>query len=125
MATDPLERVREICLALPDTRETLTWDSPYFRVGDKIFAGYGDTDITEQVVALGQQQQPFPDALKAGSVEAPMHAAVSVDLGDVVHRVRHRRGPFGGQVLLAHGSPSTQPSNATHSLPKLVEKPVI
>ena len=41
MAADPLARVREICLALPDTKETLTWGSPYFRVGDKIFAGYG------------------------------------------------------------------------------------
>ena len=33
MAADPLERLREICLALPDTKETLTWGSPYFRVG--------------------------------------------------------------------------------------------
>ena len=27
-----MQRVREICLALPDTKETLTWGSPYFRV---------------------------------------------------------------------------------------------
>jgi len=37
-----LERLRKICLALPDTRETLTWGSPHFRVGDKIFCGYGE-----------------------------------------------------------------------------------
>jgi predicted DNA-binding protein (MmcQ/YjbR family) len=37
----PLDRMREICLSLPDTRETLTWGEPHFRVGDKIFAGCG------------------------------------------------------------------------------------
>jgi predicted DNA-binding protein (MmcQ/YjbR family) len=37
-----LARLRSICLALPDTRETLTWGEPHFRVGDKIFAGCGD-----------------------------------------------------------------------------------
>jgi predicted DNA-binding protein (MmcQ/YjbR family) len=40
--TDPaLARMRAICLALPDTRETLTWGAPHFRVGDKIFASCG------------------------------------------------------------------------------------
>jgi predicted DNA-binding protein (MmcQ/YjbR family) len=37
-----LKKMREICLALPDTRETLTWGQPHFRVGDKIFAGCGE-----------------------------------------------------------------------------------
>jgi predicted DNA-binding protein (MmcQ/YjbR family) len=37
-----LAKVRAICLALPDTRETLTWGQPHFRVGDKIFCGCGD-----------------------------------------------------------------------------------
>jgi predicted DNA-binding protein (MmcQ/YjbR family) len=41
--SDPvLEKVREICLSLPDTRETMTWGHPHFRVGEKIFAGYGE-----------------------------------------------------------------------------------
>jgi predicted DNA-binding protein (MmcQ/YjbR family) len=40
--TSILARMREICLSLPDTRETLTWGQPHFRVGDKIFAGCGD-----------------------------------------------------------------------------------
>jgi predicted DNA-binding protein (MmcQ/YjbR family) len=34
--------MREICLALPETKETLTWGQPHFRVGEKIFAGCGD-----------------------------------------------------------------------------------
>ncbi len=41
---DPLQKMREICLALPDTKETLTWGSPHFRVGEKIFAGYSEED---------------------------------------------------------------------------------
>jgi predicted DNA-binding protein (MmcQ/YjbR family) len=36
-----LSNVREICLTLPDTKETPTWGTPHFRVGEKIFAGYG------------------------------------------------------------------------------------
>ncbi|HEV8113125.1 MAG TPA: MmcQ/YjbR family DNA-binding protein [Planctomycetota bacterium] len=37
-----LARVRAICLALPDTKETPTWGQPHFRVGEKIFAGCGE-----------------------------------------------------------------------------------
>ena len=38
--SDPmLTKMREICLSLPDTKETLTWGQPHFRVGEKIFSG--------------------------------------------------------------------------------------
>jgi predicted DNA-binding protein (MmcQ/YjbR family) len=37
-----LERLRGICLSFPNTKETLSWGSPHFRVGDKIFCGIGD-----------------------------------------------------------------------------------
>lgn len=37
-----LSKMREICLGLPDTKETLTWGYPHFRVGEKIFAGWGE-----------------------------------------------------------------------------------
>lgn len=40
--TDPLTEMRRICLALPETAETLTWGQPHFRVRGKIFAGFGD-----------------------------------------------------------------------------------
>jgi predicted DNA-binding protein (MmcQ/YjbR family) len=43
-ATDPASKVREIYLSLPDTKETPTWGSPHFRVGDKIFGGMGEHD---------------------------------------------------------------------------------
>jgi predicted DNA-binding protein (MmcQ/YjbR family) len=42
---DPiLTKLRQICLALPDTKETFTWGNPHFRVGEKIFCGYTDHD---------------------------------------------------------------------------------
>ena len=37
-----LTTMREICLSLPDTKETMTWGKPHFRVGEKIFAGCGE-----------------------------------------------------------------------------------
>lgn len=37
-----LSKMRAICLALPDTKETPTWGEPHFRVGEKIFAGIGN-----------------------------------------------------------------------------------
>jgi predicted DNA-binding protein (MmcQ/YjbR family) len=40
--SNALERMRKICLSLPDTKETPTWGSPHFRVGEKIFAGCGE-----------------------------------------------------------------------------------
>lgn len=43
MATsdEVLVKMREICLSLPDTRESTTWGKPHFRVGDRIFSGCG------------------------------------------------------------------------------------
>lgn len=38
------EKVRALCLALPDTKLTMTWGSPHFRVGEKIFCGFGAED---------------------------------------------------------------------------------
>ena len=63
--------------------------------------------VTEQVVALGQLQQPLLDALHAGLVHAAVLAAVGVDLGDVVHHASNRRGSLGCPVLLGHGSPGS------------------
>ena len=44
MATNPIGRLRKICLALPEAEERETWDHPTFRVRDKIFAMAGRTD---------------------------------------------------------------------------------
>ena len=38
MGEQPTDRLRAICLALPDTMEKEAWGDPTFRVGGKIFA---------------------------------------------------------------------------------------
>lgn len=43
-AESRLDRVRKICLALPDTTEKEAWGEPTFRVKDKLFAMYADAD---------------------------------------------------------------------------------
>ncbi|MBI4903186.1 MAG: MmcQ/YjbR family DNA-binding protein [Acidobacteria bacterium] len=40
MAGSVLDRLRAICLALPETTETETWGHPNFRVANKIFCAY-------------------------------------------------------------------------------------
>jgi predicted DNA-binding protein (MmcQ/YjbR family) len=49
---DPaFQKVRALCLALPDTKLTMTWGSPHFRVADKIFCGFG-SDGNKQVLGV-------------------------------------------------------------------------
>ncbi len=40
--TKYFERVRALFLTLPDTEESVPWESPHDRVKDRIFAGLGD-----------------------------------------------------------------------------------
>ena len=85
-ATDALQRIREICLALPDTKETLTWGSPYFRVGDKIFAGYGESDGRPSVGF--KLEKPHAEAIVTDprfwpSKYVGRHGWVTMDLADV------------------------------------------
>ena len=44
----PLARLRTLCLALPEAREKITWDTPTFRVREKMFAlcGSDETRVT-------------------------------------------------------------------------------
>jgi predicted DNA-binding protein (MmcQ/YjbR family) len=44
MAANPIDRLRKICLALPEAEERETWDHPTFRVRDKIFVMAGRHD---------------------------------------------------------------------------------
>ncbi len=49
---DPLQRLREICLALPEAIEKETWGEPTFRVRDKIFAMFTHNEPDDGHVAL-------------------------------------------------------------------------
>lgn len=42
MTSDPIDRLREICLALPEAEERETWGQSTFRVREKIFAMAGN-----------------------------------------------------------------------------------
>jgi hypothetical protein len=41
-ARDPVERLRAICLALPETTEKIAWGEPTWRVRDRLFAQLDD-----------------------------------------------------------------------------------
>ncbi|HEV7706224.1 MAG TPA: MmcQ/YjbR family DNA-binding protein [Gemmatimonadaceae bacterium] len=40
----PLDRLRTLCLAFPEAHEVEAWSEPTFRVKNKIFAMYADSD---------------------------------------------------------------------------------
>jgi hypothetical protein len=42
MARSPVQRLRRICLALPEAHEVTAWGEPTFRVRNKLFAMYAD-----------------------------------------------------------------------------------
>ena len=42
--SDPLKRLRELCLALPEAHEVKAWGEPTFRVKNKLFAMYAAAD---------------------------------------------------------------------------------
>ena len=56
--TEPiLERLRAICLSLPEAVEKETWETPTFRVRDKIFAMVSDGGTAFWCKAPGGAQQ--------------------------------------------------------------------
>ena len=44
MPANPIERIRKICLALPEAHEQLAWSEPTFRVRKKMFAMYANAN---------------------------------------------------------------------------------
>lgn len=47
-ARDPVERLRQICLALPEVVEVEAWGHPTFRIRNKMFAGCSHDDSTDR-----------------------------------------------------------------------------
>jgi predicted DNA-binding protein (MmcQ/YjbR family) len=67
MNIDALERLRAICLALPEATEKLTWDdTPTFRVRDKIFAMFS-TDHRDGRVSMWCKAPPGAQEALVGS----------------------------------------------------------
>ena len=72
---DPiLTKMRETCLSLPDTKETLTWGQPHFRVGDKIFSGYGEEKGKKVVGFIVPKKLLAKLAAATAAVPAPSKA---------------------------------------------------
>ena len=118
-----LRRMRAICLALPDTKETPTWGEPHFRVGEKIFAGLGEK---KGVVTIGfKLELDHADAMvrRPGFARAPYvgHKGwVSMDVTGEnglgrgpradsaelqAHRAEEDGGVVAGRATAAHGAP--------------------
>ena len=86
-AKDPLRaKVDAICLALPDAKLTMTWGKPHYRVGGKIFAGYGEEDGAPTLGFKLDKQKAAALVRKPGFAPAPYvgrHGWVSMDLSRV------------------------------------------
>jgi hypothetical protein len=63
----PIDRVRAICLALPEAIEKMAWGEPTFRIRDKIFAQYEDNHHDSGIVGLWCKA---PDGLQEMLVQA-------------------------------------------------------
>jgi len=57
-AKDPLPKLREICLALPDATEKLAWGEPTFRVKGRLFAMYSNHHHGDPHLAVWLNAEP-------------------------------------------------------------------
>jgi predicted DNA-binding protein (MmcQ/YjbR family) len=77
-------KISSLCLALPDTKLTMTWGSPHFRVADKIFCGFGDDDGKQVMgvkLAMNHAQALVKQARFWPSPYVGKHGWVSMDVG--------------------------------------------
>jgi predicted DNA-binding protein (MmcQ/YjbR family) len=63
-----LEKLRSVGLALPDTKETLTWGMPHIRVGEKIFCGCAEIS-GRPTLGLKMEKNESVMPMKAPGVE--------------------------------------------------------
>ena len=67
MSDQHLQRVREICLALPETTERLSHGEPTFFVGKKVFAMFANNHHQDGRIAVWI---PVPDGAQLMLIEA-------------------------------------------------------
>jgi predicted DNA-binding protein (MmcQ/YjbR family) len=78
-----LEKVRELCLALPDTKLTMTWGSPHFRVAEKIFCGFdaaGDQQVLGVKLVMAHARSIVKDSRFWPAKYVGKHGWVSMDV---------------------------------------------
>lgn len=80
-----LKKLQTICLALPNTKETLTWGKPHFRVGEKIFCGCGEDQgrpkIGLKMEPHESKQMMILPGIKKAPYSRPNDGWVSIDPG--------------------------------------------
>ena len=74
MADQPVERLRRICLALPQAEERETWGNPTFRIRDKIFAMVRSGDGR---TSLWCKAPPGSQAVLVGSAPKRLAAGIA------------------------------------------------
>jgi len=83
---DTLARLRQICLTLPDTKETVAWRHPAFRVGEKMFCGYEALDGKMTVgfkLEAAHAELLAQDPRVVRSQNFGQHKWVSIDAADI------------------------------------------
>jgi len=60
--------LQTICLALPNTKETITWGKPHFRVSEKIFCGCGE-EQGRPIVGLKMESDESELAMKLPGIK--------------------------------------------------------
>lgn len=77
------KKISALALALPDTKLTMTWGSPHFRVGEKIFCGFGTEDGKQVLgvkLALEHARRVVKEARFWPSPYVGKHGWVSTDV---------------------------------------------
>lgn len=81
---DPtFKKVSSLALALPDTKLTMTWGSPHFRVQEKIFCGYGSEGgklVLGVKLQMGHAQTAVKEARFWPAPYVGKHGWVSMDV---------------------------------------------
>jgi hypothetical protein len=101
----PLERLRRLCLALPDAWEKVSHGEPTFWVGKKMFASFADranhhgagrdavwckaTLATQDLLIARSPGRYFKPPYVGPSGWVGMHLDVSTDWAEVAERLRH------------------------------------
>jgi hypothetical protein len=67
VASNPLARVRKICLALPEAHEKVAWGAPTFRVRNKQFAMFLNNHHGDGRIALWCKAPPGAQEILVGA----------------------------------------------------------
>ncbi len=67
MADDPLTRLRKICLALPESTEKVAWETPTFRIRNKLFAMFSSEQRGEGRIGVWCKGAPGAQDVLVGA----------------------------------------------------------